>query len=158
MNRRILPLLLACLVLVTACTPLIQASPAGGDSVQIPAQPPVAGGAFNPFFPKTEGDFAVVYTQEKAGFAEAKLNRQGEEVATLAVADTATNPSAVEKFKTSRQQIAGYPAVAVGANGTALLVADRFQVQVRSKNDTFTAQDRAEWLAKFDLSGLAGLK
>ena len=48
------------------------------------------------------------------------------------------------------------PAVARGELGTAVL-AGRFQVQVRSKSSSFTAEDREAWLAKFDLSGLSGL-
>ncbi|RIK42896.1 MAG: hypothetical protein DCC55_07460 [Chloroflexi bacterium] len=33
----------------------------------------IAGGEFNRFFPKSNGDYSVVYTQEKTGFAEAVL-------------------------------------------------------------------------------------
>jgi hypothetical protein len=119
---------------------------------------PLAGGEFNKFFPKDEGDYNVLYTQEKEGFAQARLNLNGVEVATLSVSDTAISVDALDKFKESKEEVAGYPAAAVGMLGTAILVADRFQVQVRSKDASFTAEDRTAWIEKFDLDGLAALQ
>lgn len=118
----------------------------------------VAGGDFNQFFPAGRDDYEVVYTQEKQGFAEAVLRENSQDVATLAVTDTTSNPEARDKFTDSSVGVVGYPAATVGSNGTAILVADRFQVQVRSTSDAFTAQDREEWLAAFDLDGLANLQ
>ena len=158
--RKILPiLLLALLSLMSACQPItLPSAQSNGAVAQQNIKTPVPGSQFNKLFPKKEGDFDLVYTQEKLGFVEAKLNKKGEEAATLAISDTATNPSAAEKYKTAAQKIGGYPAVAVGDNGTAILVADRFQVQIRSKQASFTASDRETWLTKFDLAGLAALK
>ncbi|MBX3014656.1 MAG: hypothetical protein KF832_24260 [Caldilineaceae bacterium] len=150
MRRLLLVLWLVLMPLATACQPV--ADPNVSAVVD-----PLAGSAFNPFFPKDQGDYDVFYTQEKEGFAQAQLNEKGVEVATLSIADTANNLSALEKFKQSTEEISGYPAAAVGALGTAILVADRFQVQVRSKDAAFTAADRADWLAQFDLAGLAAL-
>ena len=118
---------------------------------------PTAGGEFNQFFPQVASPLDLVYAQEKEGFAQAELSDDGEEVATLSVSDTATNPSARDKFVDSDLEIAGYPAAAVGSQGTALLIAGRYQVQVRSRVDSFTADDRSEWLSRFDLEGLASL-
>jgi hypothetical protein len=53
--------------------------------------------------------------------------------------------------------IAGYPAVEQGQNATAILVNDRFQVKVLSRDPAFTKDDRAAWIEKFDLAGLADL-
>ena len=158
--RKILPIILfAFFVLMSACQPItLPNAQSNGAVVQQVGQTPVPGSRFNKLFPKHEGDFDLVYTQEKVGFVEAKLNKKGDEVATLAISDTATNPSATDKYKAATQKIGGYPAVAVGDNGTAILVANRFQVQVRSKQASFSASDRATWLTKFDLAGLAGLK
>lgn len=117
----------------------------------------VPGGEFNRFFPQPNDPFDIVFLQEKEGFAEASLRLDGEEVATLAVSDTANNPSARDKFAESDEELDGYPMAAVGDRGTAILVADRFQVQVRSKPDDFLPSDREEWLLEFDLDGLAGL-
>jgi len=121
-------------------------------------QTPLPGGEFNKFFPADSGEFEVVYTQERTGFAQARLNHNDTEVATLSISDTANNPSAVDKFNNSANMIAGYPATSSGSKGTAVLVADRFQVQIRSKGADFTADEREDWLTKFDLSGLAKLK
>jgi hypothetical protein len=118
----------------------------------------VAGGELNRFFPESNDAYSVVYTQEKIGFAEAVLKHEGEDVATLAIFDTVSNPEAAEKYKASTKQLDAYPALAIGENGTGILVADRFQVQVRAKSESFSAADRDEWLLAFDLKGLAGLK
>lgn len=151
MQRFILIVLIALMPLTNACRPI-----ANSDTNAIVQ--PLAGGEFNKFFPKDQDEYNVIYTQEKEGFAQAQLNFAGAEVATLSVSDTANNPSALEKFQQSSEEIAGYPAAAVGELGTAILVAERFQVQIRSKDASFTADDRATWLAAFDLAGLAALK
>jgi len=36
-------------------------------------------------------------------------------------------------------------------------VANRYQVKVLSRDPSFTASDRKEWIEKFDLAGLAQL-
>jgi hypothetical protein len=118
---------------------------------------PLAGGEFNKFFPADDGDYNVIYTQEKEGFAQAQLNFQGREVATLSVSDTANNLDALTKFESSSADIAGYPAASVGSLGTAILVAERFQVQVRAKDESFGADERQHWIEQFDLAGLAAL-
>lgn len=117
----------------------------------------IPGGEFNKFFPDPEDPFDIVFLQEKEGFAEAGLHFEGEEVATLAVSDTNTNPDALEKFAESDETLEGYPVANVGDLGTAILVADRIQVQVRSNADDFMPADREAWLLEFDLDGLATL-
>jgi hypothetical protein len=151
MRRYLVILLIALMPLAMACRPIANA---GTNAVV----EPLAGGEFNQFFPQDEGDYNVLYTQEKEGFAQAKLNLKGVEVATLSVSDTAISVEALDKFKGSKDAIGGYPTAAVGMLGTAVLVADRFQVQVRSKDASFTADDRTAWIEKFDLAGLAALQ
>jgi hypothetical protein len=151
MRRLQFILSLVLITLAVACQPV--ARPTG----PLAGVTPVAGSAFNQFFPQDEGDYDVVYTQEKEGFAQAQLNQQGSEVATLSIADAANNPDALTKFESSTEEVAGYPAAAVGELGTAILVGERFQVQVRAKAATFDAEQRAAWLEAFDLAGLAGL-
>src|SRR5690242_20483855 len=57
------------------------------------------GSAFNAFFPADGTDgMSRVFTQEKAGFAEAKLKKDGKEVATLSISDTAGEADARAKF------------------------------------------------------------
>jgi hypothetical protein len=129
-----------------------------------PSGPPIApptgkvtsGAKFNKLFPGDEAGFNVVYTQEKDGFAQAFLNKNGKKVAVLSVSDIVANSEAINKYVSATKKIAGYPAVGVGNNGTAILVGNRFQVQVRTEpGAAFTPQDRETWLAKFKLAELA---
>ena len=115
------------------------------------------GGAFNRFFPTASGEYERVFTQEKQGFAEAKLKQNGKEVAMMAIADVRNNPSATAKFEQSTQKLAGFPLVQQGSTATAVLVGDRYQVKVLSRSPTFTAADRETWLKQFNLQGLAAL-
>ncbi|MBF2057007.1 MAG: hypothetical protein IGQ45_07245 [Cyanobacterium sp. T60_A2020_053] len=118
----------------------------------------VEGAGFNKFFPSNEGNFERIFTQEKTGFVEAVLKESGEDIAVFTVFDTTSNPSAKEDFVNSDKEINGYPLAQKGSQRTSLLVADRFQVTVRSTSDNFTIADREMWLSKFDLNGLATLK
>jgi hypothetical protein len=168
-RKAIAPLLLSLLIFVTGCqtqdnSPYAQAQK---ETTERGAQPAVAkdatqGSEFNKFFPKPEAGYERVFTQEKKGFAEAKLKKDGKDFAMLAVSDaekeatTALDPR--KKFENSPKQVAGYPSVTVGATQTALLINNRYQVKVLSRNPAFTAADREAWLQKFDLQGIARLK
>lgn len=116
----------------------------------------IDGGEFNKFFPTADG-YERVYTQEKEGFAEAKLKRDGNTLAMLSISDTASNPSATTKYQSSDRALSGYPIAQVGNTATSILVADRLQVKVLSRDTDFTSADREVWLEKFDLAGLAQL-
>jgi len=117
-----------------------------------------AGGTFNQFFPESAGEFKVVPSQEKKGFAEYKLKRDGDTLAMLTINDTISLPAAAKKYENATTAIAGFPAVEQGSTATGLLVNGRYQVKVLSRSDAFTASDRAAWLQKFDLQGLAELE
>ena len=155
--------LLVTILLVTACTsqPPSRFDQAQQDSTSRGATAVVkeseSGGSFNRYFPEPDSGYQRVYTQEKKGFAEAKLKQAGKEVAVMAISDTLNNPSAVNKFKNSTETIAGYPAVNQGSNATAILVKDRFQVKVLSRDPSFTESDRKALLSQFDLNGLSQL-
>ena len=115
------------------------------------------GGSLNRYFPDSGDGYQRVYSQEKKGFAQAKLNRDGKEIAILAISDVSNNPSTVDKFQNSTGQIQGYPVVNQGNTGTAVLVGDRYQVKIRSKDPSFSESDRQEWLSRFNLRGLSKL-
>jgi len=174
-GRRILAaLLVAVMLLVSSCA--TTAAPSRWDQAQQEstqqrkdkvitpvkereiADKPVTGGSFNKFFPTTRSGYVRVYTQEKRGFAEAKLKKEGQDVAMLSISDLASNPSAANKYKQSTQQIAGYPAVNQGKTATSILVGDRYQVKVLSRDPSFSESDRVAWLQKFNLNGLARLE
>ena len=117
-----------------------------------------SGSKFNRYFPDGNSEYDRVYSQEKKGFAQAKLKKGSAEVAILSISDTLNNPSAASKFANSAEQINGYPAISQGNSGTAILVGDRYQVKIRSKDSAFDAGDREKWLGQFDLRGLSKLK
>ncbi|MDF2386507.1 hypothetical protein JMG10_33895 [Nostoc ellipsosporum NOK] len=164
-GRRILAaLLLSVLLLTTACTPKepgrfdqAQKESTQQKSGQAVAKNATQGGEFNKFFPSADGGFERVYTQEKKGFAEAKLKKAGKDVALLSISDTTSTPTAAAKFSNSTKTIGGYPAVEVGNTQTAILVG-KYQVKALSRDPSFTASDRAAWIEKFNLAGLAKLQ
>lgn len=164
-GRRILAvLLLSVLLLTTACTPKapgrfdqVQKESSQQKRGQAVAKNATQGGEFNKFFPSPQAGYQRVYTQEKKGFAEAKLKKAGKDVALLSISDTTSTPSAAAKFSKSTKKIGGYPAVEVGNTQTAILVG-KYQVKALSRDASFTASDRAAWLEKFNLAGLARLK
>jgi hypothetical protein len=118
-----------------------------------PAQPEKAGAAFNKVFPAdgVEG-YRRVFTQEKEGFAEARLQKDGKDVAVLAISDITSDPTAKGKFSQATDRVDSYPLVTVGKNQSALLVKDRFQVKVSSQ--TLGPDQRKSLLSKFDLAAL----
>ncbi|MBW4497829.1 MAG: hypothetical protein KME26_33165 [Oscillatoria princeps RMCB-10] len=160
--RKILaPVLLSVLLLVTACGGGPKDSRfTGAQQQQGPAvvRESEKGGSFNKYFPAAGGGYERVYTQEKKGAAIAKLKKGGKDVAELSITDTVNEPTARDKFKQSTQRIGGYPSATQGSTMTSILVADRFQVKVRSLDPSFSPSDREAWLQKFNLSGIASLK
>jgi hypothetical protein len=123
-----------------------------------PAAPAVvAGSVLNAYFPKDEGSADVVFVSENPGFSQAELRIGGEEVGTLSISDGRATPDLVSKFEGAVETIGGYPGLARGSRGTAILVGGRFQVQARATGDGFDATQRAEWLTRFDLAGLESL-
>jgi hypothetical protein len=164
LRRVIVSFLLASLLFTAACSsqPQSRYAQAQEDSkkkgVTAVVKESSAGSSFNKFFPKSGGGFDRIYTQEKKGFAEAKLKKNGKDVAVISVSDLKNNLAAATKFGSSTEKISGYPAVQQGTTGTAVLVGDRYQVKALSRDASFTKDDRADWLSKFDLNGLARLQ
>lgn len=164
-RRFLAPILLSLLLFVSACshTPPSRYDQVQKDTTQRNAPSAVAkdatqGSSFNKFFPRSVSGYQIVPAQEKKGFAEYKVNQAGKNVAMLSISDTSGIASAASKFENSTTKIAGYPAVEQGQNITAVLVGGRYQVKVQSRDPAFTKADRAAWVQKFDLRGLANLK
>ncbi|KJH71818.1 hypothetical protein [Aliterella atlantica] len=167
-RRVVAALLLSVMLLVTACATQApsrfdqaQQESSQQRSGQAVAKDATQGSSFNRYFPPTQAGFERVYTQEKKGFAEAKLKKAGKDVAVLSISDTqgvtgGANPAA--KFQNSKLTIAGFPAVNQGRNNTAILVGDRYQVKISSRDASFTQSDREAWLQKFNLKGLSRLQ
>lgn len=161
--RKILaPLLLSLLLLITSCAqqPANRFDQAQQQSTQKKSGQAVVkdatqGSNFNKFFPKSGNGYERIYTQEKKGTSQAKLKKDGKDVATLTIFDTKSSPTTAAKFQQSTKKIAGYPATTLGNSQTSILVNNRYQVTVRSTDPTF---NREAWLQKFDLNGLSRLQ
>ncbi len=162
--RALAPVMLSLLLLVTACSKApsryaeVQKETTGRGAQTAVVKASEQGSTFNKFFPDPTGTYRVVPAQEKKGFAEYKLNKDGKNVAMLSVSDTANLPAAALKYQNSTESVAGYPSVNQGTMSTGILVNNRYQVKVLSRDPEFTQADRVAWLQKFDLRGLAQLE
>jgi hypothetical protein len=130
----------------------------GGTVADVPTAQVVNGTAFNRLFPAPGPGEALVFTQEKRGFSEARLKQGDATLALLAVSDTITNPTARQKFAATADTLKGWPLVEQGTQASALLVADRFQVKVIGQGVGLEAGRRHELLEAFDLPALATLQ
>jgi len=162
LQKILAPLLLSLLLLVTSCASQppnrfdqAQQQSSQQKSGQAVVKDATQGSNFNKFFPKASNGYERVYTQEKKGFAQAKLKKDGKEVATLSISDTKSTPATAAKYQQSTKKVAGYPATTVGTMQTSILVNNRYQVTVRSTDPSF---DREAWLQKFDLNGLSRIQ
>ena len=159
----IVPIFIGLLLLTSACGGPKQPSRFDQAQQQSKTERPsqakqVSGGSFKKYFPSSSGDYKLNYAQEKKGFAQASLKKNGKEVAVMSINDISASPTAAKKFQSSSKKIGGYPAVEQGKTTTAVLVDNRYQVKAQSKDPSFTASDREAWLQKFNLSGLASVK
>jgi hypothetical protein len=120
------------------------------------AGPKVAGSKLNAFFPADGTDgYSRVFTQEKDGFVEAKLKKEGQDVATVSISDASSDEAAKGKFAGATEKVGDHPLVTVGKNQSAVLVNGKMQIKVSSQ--TLDADARKALLGKFDLAGLAKL-
>ena len=162
MNRLLrwgLGLALVALVLVGAVLVLpFRSWLPGGTIADVPKSEVVNGTAFNRLFPSPQAGEAIVFTQEKRGFSEARLKQGDQTVALLAISDTTTAPEARDKFSQTSERLQGWPLLEQGSQASALLVAERFQVKVIGQGPGLAVDQRHDLLAGFDLKGLAALQ
>jgi hypothetical protein len=161
-RRSIVAVLLVMTLWITGCQPKapsqfsqIQKETAKPGAVAV-AKEATQGSEFNKFFPKPATGFERIYTQEKKGFAEAKLKKDGKDIAMLSVSDTRSVPGAAAKYANATEKISGFPAVSIGNSQTSVLVGN-YQVKVMSRDPLFTKDDRSSWISKFDLNGISKL-
>ena len=110
------------------------------------------GSSLNDFFPKEANGLSRTFTQEKLGYAEAEIVRDGK-TAKVSISDTNNNPPARDKFQSASKRLSGHPVVSVGKRQSALLVNGRWQVKVSSSD--FDEGQREALLGAFDIGGLA---
>jgi hypothetical protein len=157
-TRSVLACAAASLVLLAAACGKEPSRWDSAHSATLPAgsAPKIEGGKLNAFFPADGTDgYSRVFTQEKDGFVEAKLKKDGQEVATLAISDASSDDAVKSKFASASDKVNGQPLVTVGKNQSAVLVNNKFQIKVSSQ--TLDEGARKALLEKFDLSGLAKL-
>jgi hypothetical protein len=119
------------------------------------------GGEFNKFFPADADGYDRVFSQEKDGFAQAKLNKGGKNVAMLSINDTTISPevaAAANKYQKSTEKLGAFPLLVEPIPKSTGVLVKKFQVKVISKDASFTADNRLAWLKKFNLDGLSKLK
>jgi hypothetical protein len=162
--RRLAVPLVVTAALMLACSGTLPTSPyddANKKTGPSTSKDALEGKEFNKFFPKAAAPFDLTYEQAKKGEALAELKKDGKRVAFLSITDSLNQPDLWEtKYKDSKEKINGYPVgKSDSALETAVLVADRFQVKVRTAPPpaVFSKADREEWIKKFDLDGLAKL-
>jgi hypothetical protein len=165
-RKALVPILLSVVLLFSACSSKepskyasTQKETSGRNAPAAVVKNAQAGGDFNKFFPQGDAGYARVFSQEKKGFAEAKLNKGGKNVAVMSISDTSSLPAAAKKYEKSTSKLGTYPLLDEAAlKSTGVLVNNRYQVKVASRDPSFTATDRQAWLQKFNLDGLSKLK
>jgi hypothetical protein len=132
-----------------AVTVTIASGPADGGGIAsgIPTAP------LKDYFPQDgAGGFKRVIRANRAGHAEASLEKDGKEVAVLSITDAERLAYARAKFDNATEKLQGFPLLVTGKELSTVLVRDRFEIKVLSK--TLDADARKAILATFDLKGL----
>lgn len=126
------------------------------DQAPTATAPKAETGSFNKFFPADgTNDLSRVFSADKEGYAEAKLSKDGKEVALLAVTDLNGKDADKKKFEGATEKVEAHPVATFGKNKTMILVKDRYQVSASST--TLDHEARKALLSKFDLRGIAAL-
>lgn len=146
-----------CFALSIACSkePTRWDTDASAATLPAASVPKTEGAKLNAFFPKDADGYTRTFTQEKDGFVEAKVKKDGKEEATLTVSDANGDDAVKSKFEKATEKLGDSPLVTVGKNQSAVLVGKRYQVKVTST--TLDEAARKAWLGKFDLAGLSKL-
>jgi hypothetical protein len=92
----------------------------------------------------------------KEGFAEAVYKKGKDDLATVTITDTAGVAAVRDDYKDVKETAAGFPLKTSGYTKSAVLVADRFQVQIQSPR--VKAPERKAWIEKMDLKALGAIK
>lgn len=112
-----------------------------------------SGAELKAFFP-VDGVLGTkrTFTQEKPGFAEAKVQQGGKDLAVLSITDALNDADAKGKFANAADKVNGAPVITVGKTQSAALVKNRYVLSVDSP--TFDVKRRKIWLAHFNVNAL----
>jgi hypothetical protein len=135
---------------------------AAASVISVTTTPPDAGAAdasgptatLKSYFPQdgAGGYKRVIRSASRDGYAEAALEKDGQEVAVLSISDAERMAYVRAKFDGATEKVEGYPLLTSGKDLSTILVKDRYQLKVLSK--TLDADARKAILATFDLKGL----
>lgn len=113
-------------------------------------------GSFDRFFPADAGEGTKrVVTSDREGYAEARVTKDGEDLALLAITDLRGKEGDLKKYEEPKERLGDHPVATFGKNKTMILVHGRYQVSASSS--ALDHEARKNLLSKFDLSGLAAL-
>jgi hypothetical protein len=138
------------------------AAPTATTTAQAAASAAVAkmvdGERFKPFFPAAGMDGATEKAERppKEGMMEVAYKNGKDDVAVMVITDTAGEPRVRGDYAGTKDTAGGFPLKTSGYFKSAILVADRYQVQLTSQR--LKADQRKAWLEKVDLAGLKALK
>lgn len=136
--------------------PAVSATAAADPPAAPAAGPAIAEGTFSKFFPRGgQGDTTQVMKLDRGSYAEARLSKDGKEIAVLAIVDAQKLAFVKARFDEATDKLEGYPVMKLGDHQTTLLVKGRYQVKVTSQ--TLDDDARKAILATFDLKGLNAL-
>lgn len=118
----------------------------------------VHGDKLNPFFPK-EAPFGtkLIFIDEKWGYSSAYFMQEKDIIAVMSILDSNSYLLAKSKFVNTEEKLFDYPLVYKGSNSQAVLVNNRFQINITHLKKDFQ-MDPKEWLLKFDTEGLMKIK
>ncbi|MEO6420708.1 MAG: hypothetical protein ABIP39_14950 [Polyangiaceae bacterium] len=92
------------------------------------------------------------FTQEKPGFAEAKVQQGGKDLAVLSITDALNDAGAKGKFANVPDKVGGAPYLSSGKTQSSTLVKNRYVLTIDSPS--FDEKRRKIWLAHFNVNGL----
>lgn len=93
------------------------------------------------------------FTQEKLGFAEAKVQQGGKDLAVLSITDALNDADAKGKFANTAEKLDDAPVISIGKTQSAALVKGRYVLTVDSQ--ILDDQRRKTWLTHFNVKALS---
>lgn len=119
----------------------------------------IHGDKLNPFFPQEiPVGMKLIFSDEKWGYSSAYIMFEKQFLGIISILDCNSYLAAKGKFVHPNEELLDYPLVKKGTNSQAILVNDRFQINVTHLKKDLAPLDHKEWLLKFDTEGLMKIK
>jgi len=146
------------LLAAPGCTPRRLAPPPLPKAPPQPA-PLVSANALQRVVPRLPAEYERVLFLQRPGRVTYHIRRAGTLAATFSVRDlSGQDPALKDVFRSATRRVQGYPAVLTSmGGGVAVLVADRFRVEVVSLSPSVGGKRRDTWLGAVDYPRLRAL-